>query len=354
MAAAHFATKRALTATRRSLARSGCALGKVPAGRSGRADGGDVSTRWPFRVAYSNFAEVSDSTSRARSEVPVGVAPNRRRAEELALVLEAEGVPARVKRDGEGFVLIVPGAWAEAAARVLAAYAAEHTEEAARKGVGLPNAESALPCAIAISGALLGFFLVTGPWRSGVSWFDAGTADAGRILSGELWRVVTALTLHADGPHVLANALAGTLFFTAVFRERGPGLGFALVLLSGALGNLANALLQGSGHVSAGASTSVFGAVGLLGGFGFARARRNAVGGPRRWLPVAAGLALIAMLGVGERADIWGHLCGFVVGGALGLCTALALRRVPGPAIQWTLGAGGIMAILYCWGLAVT
>ena len=96
---------------------------------------------------------------------------------------------------------------------------------------------------------------LTGERSQGAFWFVAGRADAKLILAGEFWRCVTALTLHADMPHVLGNAIFGTLFMGAVFRVLGPGLGGTLVLASGIVGNLVNAFLHGSAHSSVGAST---------------------------------------------------------------------------------------------------
>ena len=75
------------------------------------------------------------------------------------------------------------------------------------------------------------------------------------ILAGELWRAVTALTLHADHAHLLSNAIACALFLSVVCGALGAGVGSALVLLAGAGGNLANALLHGSHRVSVGAAT---------------------------------------------------------------------------------------------------
>ena len=179
-----------------------------------------------------------------------------------------------------------------------------------------------------------------------MTWFERGSADAERILLGELWRTVTALTLHADIAHVLANALFGALFLSAVCGALGPGVGCALVLLSGAGGNLANALFQSSHHVSVGASTAVFGAVGLLSGLAVARRRRQRSLRRHAWVPIGAGLAILAMLGTtGTRVDLWAHLFGLLVGGALGIPVGFALPRPPGPLVQWILGGAALMAL---------
>ena len=52
---------------------------------------------------------------------------------------------------------------------------------------------------------------------------------------------MTALCLHADIPHALGNALIATYLVGAVCRQFGAGVGIALILLSGAIGNALNA-----------------------------------------------------------------------------------------------------------------
>jgi len=266
-------------------------------------------------------------------------------------VLASAGLSARVRRGPEGFVLGVPADEAERATEALSAYESENRDlprhpEPVEGGNGFAG--------LAVSAALLAFFLLTGPRNAAVSWFERGSADAERILLGELWRTVTALTLHADGGHVLANALFGALFIGAVCSALGAGVGCALVLLSGAGGNLLNALLQGSHHVSVGASTAVFGAVGLLSGLSVARRRQLRSPGRPAWVPIGAGLAILAMLGTtGERVDLWAHLFGFLVGGALGIPVGFALSRPPTAAVQWIFGSGALMVLVYCWALAL-
>ena len=163
----------------------------------------------------------------------------------------------------------------------------------------------------------------------------------------EWWRAVTALTLHADDAHLFGNMIFGLFFFIPLCRRAGLGLGVALALAAGILGNAGNALTREAHVISLGFSTALFGAVGSLcalvaadvvghylrfahlhaagqsdnpaagGGLVFALARRL---GP----PLAAGLALLGLLGGGGEirtdyaAHIWGFFCG--VG-----CTVAAL-----------------------------
>jgi membrane associated rhomboid family serine protease len=264
-----------------------------------------------------------------------------------------------VRNGSEGFVLSVPIDEAERAAGVISAYESEKRDYESRREQEAqrepePIAAGSGPAAVAVSAALMLFFFLTGPRNPAVIWFERGSADAERILLGELWRTVTALTLHADVAHVLANALVGAVFLSAVCGALGAGVGCALVLLSGAGGNLANALFQSSHHVSVGASTAVFGAVGLLSGLAVARRRRQQSLRRHAWVPIGAGLAILAMLGTtGARVDLWAHLFGLLVGGVLGIPVGFALRRPPGPLTQWILGGTAFMAVLYCWGLAL-
>ncbi len=285
------------------------------------------------------------------SDIPLRVAAERKLAEEWALVLIAEGLSPSVRRSSEGYVLVVPAEEAERGVAILSSYERENPVEPHEgdEAAGYAHVVTAL----AVAGALIGFFFVTGAGDSMVHWFQRGSADVERILYGEVWRTVTALTLHADIGHVLANAIAGAVFLAAVCRGLGPGLGCAVVLLAGAGGNYVNALFHGSFHVSVGASTSVFGAVGVLGGLGVVRRRRKGARGRLAWMPIVASLALLAMLGMGgERVDLWAHLFGFLVGGVMGVLVAFAVPRPPGLRVQWVLGGTTLAVVLYCWTLA--
>lgn len=282
------------------------------------------------------------------SEIALRVARKRRLTEEWALVLLAEGLSPSVQRAPGGFVLCVPAGEAERAESVLRAYETENRDASWRRREE-PAASLHMGAGFAVFAPLIAFFFVTGPRSPAVLWFARGSADAERMLLGEPWRAVTALTLHADLGHALANSLVGTLFLGAVCSALGPGLGCALVLLAGAGGNLLNALVQGSPHVSVGASTAVFGAVGVLSGLGVSRrlARRS-------WVPLAAGLAILAMLGTGgARVDLWAHLFGLVVGVALGIPIGFAVPRPPSSSVQWILGSAALGGVLYCWTLAL-
>ena len=280
----------------------------------------------------------------------VRIAPLRKTADEWALVLASQGLHPEISRAPGGFALDVPEAERERAAASLAAYERENPAATA----DAPAPPPADPVAGAtISVLLLVLFAVTGPRDPGVLWFQTGSADAERILHGEVWRAATALTLHADLGHVLGNAVAGFFFIGAMCGALGAGLGGALVFASGVLGNLANALFHGSHHASVGASTAIFGAVGLLAVLQFAQRRRLGLRGRRALAPIAAGLGLLAMLGTGPRSDLSGHFFGLAAGVVIGWACRRALTAAPGPAAQWLFGTAAAAALLACWSTAL-
>ena len=287
------------------------------------------------------------------SAICLRITRNRRLAEDWQLVLVAEGLSPSVVPIQEGIAVVVPKEEVEPALAALSAYDKENSPKSRKPNE--PIGPTGLISGVIVAGAVLAFFFVTVAWMPTVPWFERGSADADRIIHGEVWRTVTALTLHADIVHALSNALAAGVFFGAVFGLLGPGLGLALVLLAGAGGNFANAVLYGSHHLSVGLSTSVFAAVGALGGLGILRYHRNVAHKRKAWLPVAAAFAILAMLGSGgERVDVWAHLCGLLFGGVSGIATGLICPHAPKRLwVQWACGGTTLVLLIYCWILAL-
>lgn len=272
-------------------------------------------------------------------------------AEEWELALVSQGLSPSLSHSRAGFVLSIPEDELEKAIAGLAAYERENPPQPRENDE--PAEPPNLTAAAVVAGILLLSFVVAA-WQPGLPWFESGSGDTDRILAGELWRTVTALTLHANLAHALSNAIGIALFLSALSSILGPGLASALVLLAGAGGNLANAIFHGSAHISIGASTAVFGAVGMLGGLALARRGRRKVSRRRAWVPVAATLALLAMLGTGgERVDVLAHLFGFLLGGVLGFLFAFIAPRPPGLRIQWACGTAAFAVLIYCWFLAL-
>jgi rhomboid protease GluP len=229
-----------------------------------------------------------------------------RRAMDLSLVLDQEGIAHELRRVDDGhWALQIDDADAARADAAIAAFEQENPPEV-RRPERLHPPSGAVASGVAFSLAILAMYLRTGPESAGSPWFERGSANAAAILRGEWWRSVTALTLHADAAHVAGNAALGGILLALLARSLGPGLACVLTVLSGAAGTFAAAALLRHDFVSIGASTAVFGVLGALAAL--PRQRR------RWWMPVGGGLALLALLGTSKHADVAGHVCGFAAG----------------------------------------
>lgn len=278
--------------------------------------------------------------------IAVRVTPERRQADEWAVVLAAGGIKHRLRRRPDGWALVVAARDSDAAREALDAYDRENADAAESRDERARPVRGAAAVGVVVGLLLVAFFVVTGTRAHRNAWFARGGADAARIVDGEWWRTITALTLHADGAHVGGNAVASVVLVGAVCHELGPGVGLGLLLLAGAGGNALTAVVHRAHHDSVGASTALFGAVGLLAAGRLAsRARRGAA--RKRWMVVGASLALLALLGTSPDADLLAHASGLLVGGALGLAvpTTPPLR----PAAQWALALTVVAVVVAAW-----
>jgi rhomboid protease GluP len=290
--------------------------------------------------------------------VPLRVTTDQRRLDSWLLALTARGIPALVQRMDGMAVLHVLAAGSDAARIELDAIDAEEVE--ARRAAAVPSEHDRFHSRLApLGGALfalllVGLYMVTGPSASRSAWFIAGASDAARVLAGEWWRTITALTLHADSNHVFGNIAIGTIVVTMVMRRTGVGLGAALVVVAGALGNFVNAWGYGSHHSSIGFSTAVFGAIGILGGLTYVGAvrERSARRGRPAWVAIAGTLALLAMLGASERSDMLAHLFGTFTGVAVGVAVAVWGWRPRTWVGQSAIGIVTLGVVVGAWAMA--
>lgn len=279
-------------------------------------------------------------------------AARRTVVEQWALVLNSQGLDCGIERGGTGWCLVVDSRDAGRAERLLDAYDRENRRREAERE--RPDEYGPTWAGVFMATLLVAFHFVANTPGSGIDWLGAGSASAELILGGDWWRTVTALTLHADLPHLVANAASCALFASAVCRSVGPGTGAWLILLSGAIGNALTAGVHGADHVSVGASTAIFGALGLLAGGRLVTRRRLGLRGRRALAPIAAALSLLAMLGTGgARTDLLAHVFGLASGLGLGAASAAAARRPLGKLPERLLLAGASAAVLLCWGIAL-
>ena len=274
-------------------------------------------------------------------------------AEQHALVLIAMSINCLLIRRPWGIGLLVATPDAERAEYQLQEYIAENR----------PRAPQSAPFALSqvIDGALIFAALLVFSQAAAeaglfaADWFSAGAAQAALITGGEWWRTITALGLHADLGHLLSNLAFGAFFGIVVCQILGAGLGWLSILAGGGLGNVISALLQSGNHTAIGASTAVFGALGLLAALSWLR-QRFAQFGLRRFAPLAAGLMLLAFLGIGgERTDIGGHLAGFAAGVLLAFFLHHFDERIrKDRGAQYRYGAAAVLVFSGAWVFALS
>lgn len=279
------------------------------------------------------------------------VTPARRQIDEWALVLTSAGIAHAVQTHLEQWALVVASVDVERARAALDAYDVENRRSPQTPAATTEYGPTSAGVIMAVG--LLGFYALILWSNRDAAWMRAGAATAAHILNGEVWRVVTALTLHAGPAHVAGNAVCCAIFATALCRAVGPGVGVWLMLVAGAGGNALNAALRGAPHSAVGASTAIFGAVGALGALQFVTRSRGGARPWRAWVPIAAALGLLAMLGTSADSDVLAHLFGFGVGAVLGAGAAFILSPPPGRVVQAMLVAAGLATVAAAWVVAL-
>jgi len=284
---------------------------------------------------------------------------NRRQTEILALVLDARSIPCCIEAAGKEWRLLVPKQHLESARNEIRLYEEENRNwppslPAVRALIEntLPTVSVLILLATFHNLTLLGISL---PEKGVVDLHDLGAAYSAAIRDGQWWRLVTSLTLHADFVHLLSNLTIGGAVIILLCRELGSGLAWSLLLGAGILGNLANAWVQSPDHRSLGASTAVFGAVGVFSAISMLRRRHQFLKGA--FIPMAAGLALLALLGSeGKQTDLGAHLFGFFFGLLLGLVTDFFLggHARPGRLLNALLALASATVVTVAWWLALT
>jgi len=265
------------------------------------------------------------------------------------LILASAGIACRVTRQPDTWTVWVLPADSEKALAEIERYFLENREVpdgADTRSTGITHqAHAGIGAALVLLAGHL--FMIH---HGGISFFaEKYGASAASIVNGELYRTVTALMIHADSVHLAGNMAGLALFFTLVCSVQGFGVGSFGILASGALGNYATALLYRSAHLSIGASTAVFGAVGILIVHQTFSSFRVATRRFRAWLPLGGGLCLLGLFSQGEHTDILAHLFGLGSGLAIGCIYECMVKKPPGAPFQYLFLSLTLAVILLSW-----
>ena len=115
---------------------------------------------------------------------------------------------------------------------------------ASRGAVAAIDPGRGLPGALGFALVLSVAYPIQSGYMQGIDWTSTGELIAGRVVAGEWWRAVTALTLHGDAAHVTGNVVFGSFFGYLAGQYLGSGVAWLAIVWMAAAGNVANAFIQ--------------------------------------------------------------------------------------------------------------
>lgn len=289
--------------------------------------------------------------------VPVMLTEHRARL--WSLVLESQSIPGRLVHDQGNWLIYVSPDNYDRAVEQLRLFVAENRNWPPP----LPEPHSLIENTLSTLSILVLIAVfhnitrldVTFPGQISTDWMDLGCVDVAKVFAGEWWRLLTALTLHANEAHLFSNLVIGGIVAVNLCRDLGSGLSWCLIVGSGVFGNLLNCILQPPDHRSVGASTAVFGTIGIFTAVSMLRSRSHFLK-QKLLLPMAAAASLLVMLGTeGVETDLGAHLFGLASGMALGLAAESLVMRFgrPGWKLNAVLDIACILMVIVSWRAAI-
>ncbi len=301
--------------------------------------------QWGFTA--TTMPEPSPNESAAGSFQTAIPAASKAQATEWGLVLSSQGIESTLVGTGneDQWFLVVEAQDEIKALESIGLYRAEISRWQWRQEIVWPKMIfhwGALPWCL---GLILFHLLET---QKGMSLHPAGMVDSAAVLTGQWWRLFTAVTLHADVAHLASNASIGFLLFGLAMARFGFGWALLASFLAGAFGNLFSLGFSPLPHRSLGASGMIMGALGMIAAQTYGRFPRA----PLRlaYVGLLTGAMLFLLLGANPNSDVGAHLGGFLGGLFAGMGLAHFPQRTlekPGPnraALAALLGL-----ILYVW-----
>lgn len=274
--------------------------------------------------------------------------------EQRAFLLYAVGIVAEIVRRDDDFVLCVAEESRDAALTELRRHEAE-ARTVVRAAAPMKVHAHAWIGSLSYALVMIIAAYCAGRNLFGVDWRAAGALKSSLAHTGEWHRLVTALTLHGDVAHLIANLAFGVFFGHFAGQMLGPGVAWLSILVAAVLGNLLDSLLMSGGSASIGASTAVFATLGLVAAHSWRQRADSRMRWAHRLAPLIAGVALLAFTGAGgENTDVVAHVTGFFSGAVLGALHAWKpLPGIDGWRVQIIAGLITIGVIVGAWAVAL-
>ncbi len=298
-----------------------------------------------FTSALNYNPAVMNINSESLSGPFIITALNTSSLETYSLVLSAVNIPHSTNTSSDNtFELHIPAPYKERALYEIATYVEENRDWPPPAPAAPIFAPSFKAMSFLVIGSLIFIYSISGDWHPGSVWFQKGAGDSTAILqAGEYYRLVTALMLHADIVHLMGNCFLGGFLLHFYFKISGNGLGLFTMLTTATFANYINVLAHGPGHHFVGFSTAVFSVIGLFCTSAYTTSTSTI--NFHLFMPIMAGIALLALLGSGgERTDLGAHFFGLIIGMAAGIF----LRTQKAKAIRRSTAMQMILTILTC------
>jgi membrane associated rhomboid family serine protease len=299
---------------------------------------------------YQNSFEVTSAES-TRTEIP---ARSRRQAMDWSLVLVSQGIECVIEQIESAWRLTIEPQDYERASAALQLYQREN--RGWRWQQRLPWPEFSFHGGVVVwCLVLIGFH-----WLSSIPSLHLKTAGmlfSPDVRNGAWWQLFTAILLHSDLGHLIANLTTGVLLLGLAMGRYGAGCALLAAGLAGAAGNLFGVVLHSEPYRGLGASGMVMGGLGLLTiqSLSFRRSRplfaRYLVAG------LFAGLMLFVLLGVSRdpATDVPAHLGGFVAGVIFGaLMTTQSGKKLTAMKPNLVAGILGGLLFSFAWLMALS
>lgn len=322
-----------------------------PAGSAARGRAASLA-----RDAFGPPPFGAEEAARARS---------KRALREAMLVLDANGIGYTVEVSRFGGARILVGALdAERAREEIGSYAEENEAWPPPDAPTPPRLSDGVLGAMVFAALVCALHFIEKRAAFGIDWWGQGMMHAAGVRDGEWWRTITSLTLHADAQHLVGNIVFGSLFGAIAAQGLGTGLTWFGTLLAGSLGHVCETYVVEPTHRGIGASTAVFGTLGMMVAAEWARRGAGKMPWVRRVAPLFAGAVIFGWVGAGggetedpggSRTDVLAHVLGFAVGAGLGVLAAKSrlAERIGARgqmALAW-LALGGVLA---AWCVAIS
>lgn len=280
-------------------------------------------------------------------------ARSRRQAMDWSLVLASQDIHPVIEQSPESnaWTLLVEPADRERALEAIKLYRVENRGWSWRRE--LPGSE------LEVHWGVVGWclFLAMVHWAASFVVPDLaikGQMHSELVRGGAWYRLFTAVLLHGDLAHLLANISFGLLILGLAMARFGWGIALLATYLAGAAGNILGLIFYDK-YRGLGASGMMMGALGLLCIHSIGLWRKSPKAARYILSGIIAGLLLFIMFGLNPdpKTDILAHLGGFlaglVAGGMLGF---LPEKKLQGNGLNFLAFAALAGLIFSTWALA--